>query len=103
MGIKNNRIIELKGGDVVTLRNGDVLTYDEYYGKITNEEDSRINYNDDLTHKSNPELDIIKIERPVELETIFDSDEPVENGICSSSNGFEVNRNGKSITIRIDL
>ena len=71
MGFRNNDRIKLEGGDRITLRNGDVLSYDDYYDKIVNTEDSRTNYNDDLTHKHDRELDIVKVERPTEYETIY--------------------------------
>ena len=75
MGLKNNVFIKLKGGDRVTLRNGDVLSYDEYYDKITNSEDSRLNYKEDLTHKSRRELDIVEVKRPIEYTTIFSEED----------------------------
>lgn len=71
MGLKENIYVNLKGGDRVTLRNGDVLSYDEYYDKITNSEDSRLNYTDVLKHKTRRELDIVEVKRPVEYTTIF--------------------------------
>lgn len=78
MGIRDNIYVNLKGGDRITLRNGDVLSYDEYYDKITNSEDSRINYTDTLKHKTRRELDIIEIKRPVEYTTIFTEDDRIE-------------------------
>lgn len=71
MGLRDNIYINLKGGDRITLRNGDVLSYDEYYDKITNSEDSRINYTDTLRHKTRRELDIVEVKRPIEYTTIF--------------------------------
>lgn len=71
MGLKDNIYVELKSGDRITLRNGDVLSYDEYYDKITNKDDSRVNYTDTLKHKTRRELDVIEVKRPVEYTTIF--------------------------------
>ena len=71
MGLRDNIFINLKGGDRVTLRNGDVLSYDEYYDKITNTEDSRLNYTDTLLHKTRRELDIVEVKRPIDYKTIF--------------------------------
>lgn len=81
MSLKENIYIDLKGGDKVVLRNGDVLFYDEYYKKITNAEDSRINYTDTLRHKSNRDLDIVKVKRATEYETIFDEDDRDEDDV----------------------
>ena len=71
MGLRDNIYVNLKGGDRITLRNGDVLSYDEYYDKITNKEDSRVNYTDTLTHKSRRELDIVEVKRPIDYTVIF--------------------------------
>lgn len=78
MGLKNNIYVNLKGGDRITLRNGDVLTYDEYYDKITNSEDSRAKYKDTLVHKTRRELDIVEVKRPVEYATIFTEEDKKE-------------------------
>lgn len=79
MSLRDNIYVVLKGGDRITLRNGDVLSYDEYYGKITNEEDSRLNYTDTLKHKTRRELDIVEVKRPVEYTTIFTEDDRTED------------------------
>lgn len=79
MGLKNNEFVELRSGDRITLRNGDVLSYDEYYDRITNRDDSRLNYNEDLTHKEREELDIIEIKRAVDYKTIFTEDDRTES------------------------
>ena len=71
MGLRDNIYVELKAGDRVTLRNGDVLSYDEYYDKICNREDSRTNYTDTLRHKTRKELDVIEVKRPIEYTTLF--------------------------------
>lgn len=71
MALKDNIYIDLKSGDRITLRNGDVLSYDEYYDKITNKDDSRTNYTDTLKHTKRKELDIIEVKRPIEYTTIF--------------------------------
>lgn len=107
MSLKDNNVVELKGGDIVVLRNGDVLSYDEYYGKITNSEDSRVNYTEDLKHKDRPELDIIEVKRPTAYKTIFSANGTVDNPDASSdkvvNDNVVVNQTGKSITIKIDL
>lgn len=107
MGVRDNIYVNLKGGDRITLRNGDVLSYDEYYDKITNKEDSRVNYTDTLKHKSRRELDIIEVKRPVEYTTIFteddrkDEDEDTEldieevlEKVQDALNGIEVKKGG---------
>lgn len=71
MGLRDNIYVDLKNGDRITLRNGNVLVYDEYYDKIVNMDDSRVNYTDTLKHKKNKALDIVEIKRPVEYTTIF--------------------------------
>lgn len=80
-GLRDNVYVDLKGGDKITLRNGDVLTFDEYYGKITNTEDSRVNYTDELKHTSRSELDIVKVERPTQYETIYENTASATNNI----------------------
>lgn len=77
MGIKNNCCVEIKNGDRITLRNGDVLTFDEYYDRIVNAEDSRLNYKDNLEHKTRRELDIVEVKRPVEYKTIFTEEDRI--------------------------
>lgn len=79
MSLEDNIYINLKSGDRITLRNGDVLSYDEYYKKITNKGDSRINYTDTLKHKTNREYDIIEVKRPVEYETIFTEEDRLDD------------------------
>jgi len=78
MGLKND-YVELKNGDRITLRNGDVLVYDEYYDRIVNKEDSRLNYLDNLTHKTRRELDIVEVKRPVDYKTVFTEDDREED------------------------
>ena len=107
MGLKNNSVVELKGGDIVVLRNGDVLSYDEYYDKITNSEDSRVNYTEDLTHKNRPELDIIEVKRPTAYETIFSTEcvacKDTADEVVKENVVVKETATGKSITIKIDL
>lgn len=110
MGLKDNNFVELKGGDRITLRNGDVLTYDEYYDKITNAEDSRLNYKENLLHKSRRELDIVEIKRPVEYKTIFtdtdrteDEELDVEDVIDTVRDSLEGKSLTKGTTIVINL
>ena len=114
MGIKDNIYVNLKGGDRITLRNGDVLSYDEYYDKITNNEDSRVNYTDTLKHKSRRELDIVEVKRPVEYTTIFtendrniedDEDESIEiedvlEKVEEALSGIEMKK-GATITLTL--
>lgn len=78
MGLKENIYVDLKNGDRITLRNGDVLSYDEYYDRIVNNDDSRKNYTDTLRHKTRKELDIVEIKRPIEYATIFTEDDRKE-------------------------
>lgn len=78
MGLKENIYVDLKNGDRITLRNGDVLSYDEYYDRIVNDDDSRKNYTDTLRHKTRKELDIVEIKRPIEYATIFTEDDRKE-------------------------
>ena len=78
MGLRDNRYVELRSGDRITLRNGDVLSYDEYYDKITNRNDSRVNYTDALRHKTRKELDVIEVKRPVEFTTLFTEEDRTE-------------------------
>ena len=82
MGLRKNEVVDLLGGDKITLRNGDVLSYDDYYDKIVNTEDSRTNYNADLTHKHDRDLDIVKVERPTAYEVVF-KDVEVRRGATS--------------------
>lgn len=112
MGLKNNKYVELRAGDRITLRNGDVLTYDEYYDKITNRDDSRINYTEDLTHKTRRELDVIEVKRPIEYTTLFveedrQEDEEVEidevvEKIEDALSDYELKK-GTTINITIQL
>lgn len=72
----------LKDGDVVTYRNGDKRTvkdnrFIDVNGSTVN---ALVNYNDDLTSKFKIKLnDIIKVERPVKYETVFERKEEILN------------------------
>lgn len=74
---------ELKEGDIVTLRNGDKLIYTPNSGEYSNDfQDIGDNNNylcdlsdlkDDLTYNgTDRDSDIVKVERPVRIETVFE-------------------------------
>ncbi len=66
---------DLKDGDICTLRNGDKDKYlDENFLNYDID-----NYNEDLTDvDSEKEYDIVKVERPLKIETVFEREEPTE-------------------------
>lgn len=61
---------DLKDGDKCSFRRGGRAEYNRDY--YDNED-----YNEDLTHKNNRELDIVKVERPIQYETIFERKEEI--------------------------
>lgn len=75
---------DLKDGDIVTLKNGDRLVL--FSGEFTDLEmaghwiDDLGDYEDDLRtcDRFYNEYDIVKVERPVEYETVFTRDDAVE-------------------------
>lgn len=75
---------DLKDGDIVTLKNGDRLVL--FSGEFTDLEreghwiDDLDDYEDDLRtcDRFYNEYDIVKVERPVEYETVFTRDDAVE-------------------------
>ncbi len=67
---------DLQEGDICTLRNGDKDKYlDENFQNYDID-----NYNEDLTDvDSEKEYDIVKVERPLKIETVFErEEEPTE-------------------------
>ena len=75
---------DLKNGDIVTLRNGDRLSIEG--STISDINDSNHNpvyslgqFKDDLTfYRPEREYDIIRVERPVKYETVFEREEEVQ-------------------------
>ena len=77
----------LKDGDIVTLRNGDRLVlYDGWFKDCSEENSNRLIELNDLDNELNCikcngrvlENDIVKVERPVEYETVFKREEAQE-------------------------
>lgn len=72
---------DLKDGDIVTYRNGEKRT--KIGNKLVNENGTATiwltSYNEDLTreYKERTETDIIKVERPVKYETVFERKEEI--------------------------
>lgn len=70
---------DLQDGDVVTYRNGNKRTIKG--NRLINEDgiatNILINYNDDLIQKNVEENSIIKVERPVQHETVFERKEEI--------------------------
>lgn len=75
---------DLKNNDIVTLRNGDRLVYARESFKDLNDNfsnpiSSKGNINEDLTYyMGENEYDIVKVERPVKYETVFEREEVQE-------------------------
>ena len=78
------KIEDLKNGDIVTLRNGDRLIYardcfKDLNDNFSNPISSKGNINEDLTYyMGENEYDIVKVERPVKYETVFEREEVQE-------------------------
>lgn len=70
---------DLKDGDIVTLRNGEKGTCKKQFDKITIGSLSNAHINDDLTNNGalGKELDIIKVERPLGYETVYERKEEI--------------------------
>lgn len=70
---------DLKDGDIVTYRNGEKRTIKG--NRLVNEDgittNILINYDDDLTQKNVKENSIVKVERPVQYETVFERKEEI--------------------------
>lgn len=77
---------DLKNGDIVTLRNGDRLVLcDECFNDLSGDYSNRLcdldELRDDLTYKAwddDSSSDIVKVERPVKYETVFERGEEVK-------------------------
>ena len=76
---------DLKDGDIVTLRNGDrLILCDENFIDLSDENHNWISdldcLNNDLTYynENDEENDVIKVERPVKYETVFEREEVKE-------------------------
>ena len=75
---------DLKNGDIVILRNGDRLVYTDCGFKDLSKDFHNCisllsDLNDDLTYCSERESnDIVKVERPVKYETVFEREEVKE-------------------------
>ena len=89
---------DLKNGDIVTLRNGDRLVFvgGEDFIDLSDDNDNYLSdicdLEDDFTHESYEDSDIIKIERPVEYTTVFKREEAKEMTVeeISKALGYEV-------------
>ena len=89
---------DLKNGDIVTLRNGDRLVFvgSEDFIDLSDDNDNCLSdicdLEDDLTHYSYEDSDIVKIERPVEYTTVFTRGEVKEMTVeeISKALGYEV-------------
>ena len=89
---------DLKNGDIVTLRNGDRLVFvgGEDFIDLSDDNDNCLSdicdLEDDFTHESYEDSDIIKIERPVEYTTVFKREEAKEMTVeeISKALGYEV-------------
>lgn len=77
---------DLKNGDIVTLRNGDRLVLcDECFNDLSGDYSNHLydldELRDDLTYKAwddDSSSDIVKVERPVKYETVFERREEVK-------------------------
>ena len=77
---------DLKNGDIVTLRNGDKLVLcDKRFSDLTGDYSNHLcdldELKDDLTYKAwdgDSSNDIVKVERPVKYETVFEREEAKE-------------------------
>ena len=89
---------DLKNGDIVTLRNGDRLVFvgSEDFIDLSDDNDNCLSdicdLEDDFTHESYEDSDIVKIERPVEYTTVFKREEVKEMTVeeISKALGYEV-------------
>ena len=89
---------DLKNGDIVTLRNGDRLVFvgSEDFIDLSDDNDNCLSdicdLEDDFTHESYEDSDIVKIERPVEYTTVFSREEAKEMTVeeISKALGYEV-------------
>ena len=89
---------DLKNGDIVTLRNGDRLVFvgSEDFIDLSDDNDNCLSdicdLEDDFTHESYEDSDIVKIERPVEYTTVFTREEVKEMTVeeISKALGYEV-------------
>lgn len=74
---------DLKDGDIVTYRNGDKRLVDATKEKIVFIENtsclsfSFYEFRDDLTNKNGKKYDIVKVERPIKYETLFERKEEI--------------------------
>lgn len=69
--IKKFETSDLKDGDIITYRNGKQVIV------VNSKVASFELYNNDLTHKSNKNYDIVKIEHPSNYQTVFERKEEI--------------------------
>ena len=89
---------DLKNGDIVTLRNGDRLVFvgGEDFIDLSDDNDNCLSdicdLEDDFTHESYEDSDIVKNERPVKFTTVFTREEAKEMTVeeISKALGYEV-------------
>ena len=97
---------DLKNGDIVTLRNGDRLVFvgSEDFIDLSDDNDNCLSdicdLEDDFTHESYEDSDIVKIERPVEYTTVFKREEVKEMTVEEISKALG---RGKHTTRHVEL